>query len=65
MSHQLGSAAMPPRQPRVCPPHTLTTSPSLDQDGFSSSGESVWEGLDQGLDREEAEASPHSSCCCC
>lgn len=56
---------MMPRQPRVCPLHTLTASPSLDQDGFSSSGERVWEGLDQGLDREEAEASPHTSCCCC
>lgn len=39
--------------------------PSLDQDGFSSSGESVCGGLAQGLGKEEAEASPHSSCCCC
>lgn len=39
--------------------------PSLDQDGFSSSGDSVCEGLDQGRGRDEAEASPHNSCCCC
>lgn len=39
--------------------------PSLDQHGFSSSGERVCGGLGQARDSGEAEASPHSSCCCC
>ena len=63
-SHQWGGALLP-FTPQGLPLHALSASPPLDQDGFSSSGESVCEGLDQGLDKGEAEASPHSSCCCC
>lgn len=62
--HELGKAMVAAAPQRLSPAQP-TASPSLDQHGFSSSGERLCGGLGQARDSGEAEASPHSSCCCC